>query len=151
MLAALTLGIVVAALLAHFGHKALLPKPLPGIPYNKHAAKKFKGDVPEMLGVEERRKWLVAQPGKHGAPLSQILVPFRRPFIMVSDYDTVHEILSKKWREFDRGNMLSEGFGPFIAPTFHLLLNTSDPRFRQHRELLRDLMKPEFLHKVGLS
>lgn len=142
------LGTIIVALIGHFGQKALLPKPLPGIPYNEDASKRIMGDVPDMLGSMERRKWLIDQPGKHGAPLAQILIPFRKPFVMLSDYDAIHELLSKRWKEFDRGDTTLQFFGYYMAPSFHLLLNTSDPRFRQHRELLRDLMMPDFLHNV---
>lgn len=40
----------------YFLHRAVLPKPLEGIPYNKDAAKKLFGDVPEMMGYVMRTK-----------------------------------------------------------------------------------------------
>lgn len=33
-----------------------LPKPLPGIPYNKHAASRVLGDIPEMMSYVRRTK-----------------------------------------------------------------------------------------------
>lgn len=144
------LGSIAAALLVHLGYRALLPKPLPGIPYNDYASQRISGDVPEMFSVKERRKWLIGQPRKHGAPLSQIFTPLRRPFIVLADYRAVTEVLSKRWKDFDRGPKNLHSWGFYTAPTLHLMLNTSDPRFRQHRELLRDLMMPDFLHNVSL-
>ena len=44
---ALALAIVSIAL--YVGYRAILPKPLPDIPYNKNAAGKLFGDVPEMM------------------------------------------------------------------------------------------------------
>lgn len=145
----IALGALIVAMLVHVIYKSLLPKPLPGIPYNHDASLRFVGDVPELLGAAERRRWIIDQPRKHNAPLAQIFTPMRKPFIILSDYRAVSEVLSRRWKVFDRGpkNLYSWGF--YTAPTLHLLLNTSDPRFRQHRELLRDLMMPEFLHNVG--
>lgn len=37
-------------------YRAALPKPIPGIPYNKGAAGKLFGDVPEMMGYVMRTK-----------------------------------------------------------------------------------------------
>ena len=37
-------------------YKAALPKPLADIPYNRDAAKKLFGDVPEMMGYVMRTK-----------------------------------------------------------------------------------------------
>lgn len=55
----------------YLGYRAVLPKPLPGIPYNKEAANKLLGDVPEMIRYVLRTKrvfvrhvllWLLAIP-----------------------------------------------------------------------------------------
>jgi hypothetical protein len=43
----LLLGVLLAGL--YMGYRAMLPKPLAGIPYNRDAAKKIFGDVPEMM------------------------------------------------------------------------------------------------------
>lgn len=37
-------------------YRAVLPKPLKGIPYNRDAADKLFGDVPEMMGYVMRTK-----------------------------------------------------------------------------------------------
>ena len=37
-------------------YRAILPNPLPGIPYNEDASKKVFGDVPEMMGYVLRTK-----------------------------------------------------------------------------------------------
>jgi hypothetical protein len=51
---ALVLAIVSIGLYA--GYRAILPKPLPDIPYNKDAAGKLFGDIPEMMGYVMRTK-----------------------------------------------------------------------------------------------
>jgi hypothetical protein len=43
-------------------YKALLPKPLPGIPYNRDAAHKLFGDVPEMMRYVLRTKRIFVSP-----------------------------------------------------------------------------------------
>lgn len=40
----------------YLGYRAALPTPLPGIPYNKDAANKLFGDVPEMIRYVLRTK-----------------------------------------------------------------------------------------------
>lgn len=40
----------------YFGYRAALPKPLPGIPYNRDAANRLLGDMPEMIGYVMRTK-----------------------------------------------------------------------------------------------
>lgn len=51
---ALALGIVSIAL--YVTYRAILPKPLPDIPYNKDAVGKLFGDVPEMMRYVMRTK-----------------------------------------------------------------------------------------------
>lgn len=50
----LVFGVVLLGL--YVVYKAVLPKPLPGIPYNRDAAEKLFGDVPEMMGYVMRTK-----------------------------------------------------------------------------------------------
>lgn len=38
-----------ALLIVYLAYRAALPRPIPGIPYNRDAASKLLGDVPEML------------------------------------------------------------------------------------------------------
>jgi hypothetical protein len=48
--------IAITAILLYAGYRAILPKPLPGIPYNHDAAGKLFGDVPEMMAYVMRTK-----------------------------------------------------------------------------------------------
>lgn len=43
-------------LVLYLAYRALLPKPLPGIPYNKDAANKLFGDVPEVMSYVKSTK-----------------------------------------------------------------------------------------------
>lgn len=51
-----TLVVAVAAIGLYTLYRAVLPKPLEGIPYNKEAADKLLGDVPEMMGYVLKTK-----------------------------------------------------------------------------------------------
>jgi hypothetical protein len=48
------LGII--SLCLYLAYRAILPKPIAGIPYNKVAAGRMLGDIPEMIGYVRRTK-----------------------------------------------------------------------------------------------
>ncbi|RDA93724.1 hypothetical protein CP533_0213 [Ophiocordyceps camponoti-saundersi (nom. inval.)] len=139
---------LVAALVAFILYLRALPRPLPGIPYNRDSARRLLGDVREMKQAAYRRRWIWSQPRLHDAPISQaFLLPFRPPTVIVSDYRTAVDICARRIKEFDRGSRTRECVG-ITAPNFHFTMQSSDPRFRRHRELLRDLMTAGFLKEV---
>ncbi|KAH0492809.1 hypothetical protein TgHK011_007740 [Trichoderma gracile] len=148
-LLALGLGLGITVYIAYSLYQAALPKPIPGIPYNKESAKTIWGDIPLLAEARYRRRWAWAQPREHGAPLSQIFIfPFRTPTVVVSDYREVVDILARRSKEFDRGTRTKECIG-FVAPAFHFTMETSDPRFKSNKKLIRDLMTPKFLNNVS--
>lgn len=57
-----TLLVAVAAVGLYTLYRAVLPKPLEGIPYNKDAADKLFGDVPEMMGYVIKTKRIFVRP-----------------------------------------------------------------------------------------
>ncbi|KND86783.1 putative cytochrome P450 312a1 [Tolypocladium ophioglossoides CBS 100239] len=142
---------IAAGFLAYCLFASALPKPLPGIPYNMDSSKRLFGDLAEIRQAIYRRQWIWSQPREHGAPVSQaFLFPFRRPTVIISDYRTAVDICSRRTKEFDRGTRNRECVG-ITAPNFHFTMQSSDPRFRCHRELLRDLMTPWFLKEACQS
>lgn len=68
----------------------------------------------------------------------------------MSDYRTAVDICSRRTNELDRGSRNMERIG-LTAPNFHFTMQSSDPRFRWHRELLRDLLTPWFLKEVSTT
>lgn len=127
----------------------LLPRPLSGIPYNLASRKRVFGDVPNLKAAKYRRQWIWNQPQAHGSPISQLFLhPFRKPTVIISDYREVVDICSRRLHEFDRGSRNKECIG-LVAPNFHMTMETGDPKFKFHRELLRDLMTPKFLEQVS--
>ncbi|KHN97204.1 cytochrome P450 monooxygenase [Metarhizium album ARSEF 1941] len=141
-------GIVLTTLIFYLGYYTLRPLPIPGIPYNEDAAARVFGDLKSVKAAQYRRQWIWSQPREHGTVISQLfLFPFRRPTVIVSDYREAVDICSRRVRDFDRGTRNKECVG-ITAPNFHFTLESRDPRFRHHRELVRDLMTPWFLETV---
>lgn len=65
-------------------YRAALPKPLKGIPYNHHAAKRILGDIPDALAWHKSRSelftFISAQVVKLDSPIIQLFMrPFGRP------------------------------------------------------------------------
>jgi hypothetical protein len=142
---------LIFAFTAYAVYLAALPKPLPGIPYNSESAHKFFGDVALFKKAKYRRQWLWGQPRQQGGAVSQVfLFPFRRPTVIVTDYREVVDICSRRSIEFDRGIRNKECIG-VVAPNFHFTMQTADPQFRFHKQLIRHLMTPQFLKQVRLS
>jgi hypothetical protein len=129
--------------------RALLPRPIPGIPYNKAAVTRLLGDLPEVLATDQRRAWFPAQNLRHNSPVVQIFVqPFRGPWVLVGDFREAQDIQMRRTKEFDRSTQNRETFGGII-PNNHITMRSSDPRFKGNRELIKDLMTPGFLNEVG--
>lgn len=127
-----------------------LPRPLPGIPYNKKAARRLLGDLPDVRAATSRRAWIWNQPRQHGRAISQLFFGpalMRGPTVIVTDYREAVDICSRRQREFDRGTTNKNIVG-LVAPNFHFTMMSSDPRFKSNRELVRDLMTPKFLQQV---
>ncbi|KAJ4422998.1 hypothetical protein N0V82_002392 [Gnomoniopsis sp. IMI 355080] len=145
--ATLVLGIL------YFLYLRALPKPLPGIPYNKHAKKRLLGDLPEMGKFHDDTRlfwaWFTAEIDKHKSPIMQVfMTPFGgRPHVVVADLDEAHDILVHRHKEFDRADFFQETMGG-LTPEGHILFK-SDAKFRYHRKVIGDLMSPGFLHNVA--
>lgn len=128
--------------------RALLPKPLPGIPYNKTAANSIFGDLPEFRASTNRREWWARQAVKHQSPLVQIFMkPFGLPWVFVADHFEASDICMRRLKEFDRADVSRQQFGG-LSPGHQITLKTSDPRFKKNRELVRDLMSTSFLQQA---
>ncbi|KAH6896681.1 cytochrome P450 [Thelonectria olida] len=125
------------------------PDPIPKIPYNSHSASRFLGDLLDVKNAPYRRTWIWSQPKLHNSPLAQLFIhPFDKPTVVVSDYREVVDICSRRLKEFDRGTRNKECIG-LTAPNFHMTLESRDPRYKQHKELLKGLMSPAFLNEIS--
>lgn len=144
----LALILVIAALYTF--RQWLLPRPIPGIPHNAAATSSLLGDI---MAIQREMpdnisEWVVRQSDRHASPVYQVfLVPFARPFVVVSDFREAQDILVRRNHEFDRSDLaiaLLRG----EMPNFHACLKTG-PVWAAHRRLLQDIMSPEFLHRVA--
>ncbi|KAK1762540.1 hypothetical protein QBC33DRAFT_581676 [Phialemonium atrogriseum] len=119
-----TLLIAVLLVTAHAGYRAALPKPLPGIPYNRDAAGKLFGDIPEIMGYVIRTKrifcWLTSLTTRHQSPIVQAFIkPMALPWVVVTDPLESQDILLRRTKEFDRSGFFGELIGG-ILPEQHI-------------------------------
>lgn len=129
-----------------------LPRPIPGIPYNKGSANRLFGDVPEMLAYANKTKevfaWVGAQNARLKSPIVQLFCrPLGRPWVVISDFRESQDILLRRTKEFDRSEFFGDIFKG-ILPDHHISLKTND-LFKAHRRLLQDLMTPAFLNEIA--
>ncbi|ROT40788.1 cytochrome P450 [Sodiomyces alkalinus F11] len=129
----------------------LLPKPLPGIPYNSKAARRLLGDAPDMMRsvaqTREVMRWFAEQTQKLDAPLCQVFIrPFSKPWVLLADYREAQDVLLRRTREFDRSSFTADLMAP--AGYFHIRYKT-DRKWKAARRWLQDLMTPGFLHTVA--
>ncbi|CAI0652143.1 unnamed protein product [Colletotrichum noveboracense] len=130
-------------------YRYLLPKPIPGIPYNKDATKSLLGDIPQIKKESPGNifNWISVQSRRHNSPIFQIwLGPFTKPAVVVADFREGQDILLRR-KEFDRSNFMSSVLSG-EANSFHITLKTG-PQWKAQRRLLQDLMTPAFLHRVA--
>ncbi|KAG5962299.1 hypothetical protein E4U58_003934 [Claviceps cyperi] len=129
-----------------YGYKSILPKPIPGIPYNEDIG--ILGDLPALLKAMKSgsiRPWLWATPGRHNSPITQVfLSPFSKPFVILSDYYECYDILVRRTKEFDRASYHIDEFLPFM-PDHRVAMMSSDPRLKANRELVKGLMSQGIL------
>lgn len=138
----------IATLAVYALYRYLLPKPLPGIPYNLEATKNLFGDAPNM-GEEVGKTgefgfWLAKQVERMQSPVCQIFIlPFQKPWILLADYREAQDILFRRAHEFDKPQFLIDGLA--CLGDFHARYPTS-PLFRARRQLKQDLTTPKFLN-----
>ncbi|EXJ69984.1 uncharacterized protein A1O5_07057 [Cladophialophora psammophila CBS 110553] len=136
----------------YLGYRRLLPRPIPGIPYNESATHSLFGDIPEMMNymarTEEVWPWIADQVTKHQSPIVQVFArPFARPWVIISDHRESCDVLLRRTKEFDRSNFTADVFTGLV-PDMHISFKSTEEQFKLHRNLLKDLMTPAFLHAV---
>lgn len=128
-------------------YKRLLPRPLPGIPYNAGANKSLWGDQPALaryLSTDgEFSTWLGEQCMQMGSPVCQVFVqPFKMPWILVADFHEAQDILMRR-PEFDKPQFLTDALQ--CLGDFHARYKNGDA-FKARRQLRQDLMAPNHLN-----
>ncbi|KAI5212138.1 cytochrome P450 [Aureobasidium subglaciale] len=133
-------------------YRAVLPKPIPGIPYNKKAANSIFGDVPEWLSYIKKNNgqalnWWHREMEKHDSPIIQLFLdPFGPPAVVVADFREAQDVLLRRHKEFDRSTIFENIFSGTM-PHHHIWQKTGDI-VRTQKRLLADTMMPAFLHEV---
>ena len=128
-------------------YKWLLPRPLPGIPYNAGAVKSLRGDQQELASYlstgGEFSTWLGEQCFQMGSPVCQVFVqPLKMPWLLIADFHEAQDILMRR-PEFDKPQFLIDalqGLGDF-----HARYKMGDA-FKARRQLRQDLMAPKYLN-----
>lgn len=81
------------------------------------------------------------------APVFQLFMrPFGKPWVIMTDFREAFDVCATRKDEFDRSAFTGEVFGP-IVPESHIAFPTND-RWREHRQLMRDVMSNAFLDSV---
>lgn len=146
-------GLVLCVLLpglVYFLRRLLLPKPLPGIPYNVEAANSLLGDIPALRAAPNRREWWARQTIRHQSPLVQVFMrPFSQPWVFIADHYEAFDVCMRRQKEFDRSEATISMFKG-VTPSHHITMLSTDPQFKKNREMVRDLMSNSFLHEVRL-
>ncbi|KAK8061939.1 hypothetical protein PG994_008305 [Apiospora phragmitis] len=143
----------VIAVAAYLGSRAIRPKPLVGIPYNRDGAAKLFGDIPEMMGFVMKTRqvfgWLTSLTEQHQSPIVQAFVkPGSLPWVVLTDPLESQDILLRRTKEFDRSGFFGELIGG-ILPEQHIQFLSSDSRFKNNRNLINHLMAPTFITTVS--
>ncbi|KAI1855455.1 hypothetical protein JX266_000320 [Neoarthrinium moseri] len=141
--------VLVVALTALY--RALLPKPIPGIPYKKGSDRRILGDVQDVLkwNYETKEIWSYMRrlAVELDSPVIQVFMrPFGKPWVIVNDFREAHDIQMFRSSDFDRARVLEDIFG-VLLPSCHVWMPTND-KFRAHRNLTRDTMSPAFLNGI---
>lgn len=140
----------VAAVL-YLSYRAILPRPIPGIPYNKNAVKSVLGDMPSMARhhgtTQEVFTWMTQQCVDLNSPVIQLFLhPFGRPVVFIVDFRESMDILLRRTKEFDRSNFFGDLFVGLL-PAHHISMPTN-ATFKHQRRLLADTMSSAFLADV---
>jgi cytochrome P450 len=147
------LFIIAIAAALYLAYRWALPKAIPGIPYDESAKNNLLGHLPEMLSLlrtaGKTRPFFIQQPQRHRSALTQVWMgPLTKPSLVLSDFRETQDILLRRTREFDRGPFSLAAFAG-VVPNHHIAMASAEARFKENRELIRDLMTPNFLHEVS--
>src|SRR5256714_6951297 len=149
-----TFGIIgsIILLTIYLLYRAALPRPIPGIPYNKEATKTIFGDFPSFKKWHAERpelySWVVLQSTKLNSPVIQLFMrPFSKPWVMLTDFQEAQDIMTRRTKEFGRADVVGDLFAALL-PNWHVHMPMGD-EWRAHRRLIGDAFTPDFLSQVA--
>jgi hypothetical protein len=135
------LALVLAAV-SFLIYRWALPKPIPGIPYDKKVARSIFGNLPELISwqkVHGRPILYMTDYCRHlGSPLAQVwLCPLRKPALVLTDFTEIENVTQRRAKEFGRDRDFTQPFR-YVVPEFHVTLEKEDPRYSANKDLLKD-------------
>jgi hypothetical protein len=94
----------------------LLPKPIPGIPYNRKTGNRALGDAMDILRevsvTSEFNLWCARQVDKLNSPICQVFLnPFSKPWVLLADFAESQDIMLRR-KDLDRSSFISGGMAP---------------------------------------
>ncbi|KAI0485716.1 cytochrome P450 monooxygenase [Xylaria cf. heliscus] len=147
------LMVITAVLFVQRLYRALLPKPLPGIPYNEASMHRILGDVPaimEHMACTEGGTfitYILKTMRELDSPLIQVFIrPLSKPLLILGDFPEANDLLMRR-KDFDRSHTLGD-LVKGLAPDHHIHLVTGEA-WKAQRQLVQDLMTPSFLHTIA--
>ncbi|KAI1084678.1 cytochrome P450 [Whalleya microplaca] len=143
-------GLLTVALLWFLFKKLFFPHPIPGIPYDKEAAKRLSGDRPSITAaVREFMEFsypIGRRSLKFGSPIHQLFMnPFTKPWVYVDDPREVSDIVLHRNTQFDKN--ISVGVWQTLTPNATIAKQTT-PEWKAQRKIWQDTMHPDFLRRV---
>jgi hypothetical protein len=148
-----TITLLVLALgTLYMTYRWALPKPIPGIPYNKEAVDNLFGDIPNLLQDMKKRGdlflWIREQNLKSRSVMNQLFIsPFGKPVVVVADHREARDLLMHRSQDFDRSNYVRDMFRPLVG-NGQITLATG-PHWKKTRRIAQDTMAPKFLNGVA--
>lgn len=93
--------------------------------------------------------WLTSLTTRHQSPIVQAFIkPMSLPWVVVTDPWESQDILLRRTKEFDRSGFFGELIGG-ILPEQHIQFRSTDPRFKDNRNLINHIMAPTFITQVS--
>jgi hypothetical protein len=148
----LTFALSIPLVVLYVIYRWSLPRPIPGIPYNKAAASSPFGDIPavkkHVRETGEMWTWVSSQIKELNSAIIQIFIRAdSTPWVVITDFRESQDILMRRTKEFDRSDQFGNTFTG-IVPDHHIHMKSANPEFKAHRRLIQDLMTPAFLNGV---
>lgn len=144
----LVLSVVVIVLYALY--RRGLPKPIPGIPYNEESARRLSGDGPNIMKFKRPRDFWANLCVKKNSPIVQFFPgPSFDPIVVLSDYREVQDLLIRRSKEIERGTLSRTMWSGVVSHHF-IALDAKDPLYSQAKQLVRDIMGPNYLATVRI-
>ncbi|TPX07063.1 uncharacterized protein E0L32_011051 [Thyridium curvatum] len=142
----------VIAVIGYVLYRAALPHPIHGIPHNKESARRVLGDLPELMRWKNKLGnafgYFTDLTQKTASPVVQVFLrPFGRPWVIVVDPRESHDIMTRRYAEFDRSAFFGDTMKA-MGPQFHAHFPTGR-EWTVHRRLIGDTMSAGFLHSVA--